>query len=152
MYSTVCPSYNREKRSCIYIVIYIIHIVVLGLPLLSSLVALLSPLDLKLQTDRIIILHLFCGTVSHRIYAHHVTLSPILNSPVSDLSLIFQPLFFFNSKIPISFTVLFLLSLYSPKGYLRTDISDIDQASLCHITHISLSSTLISLMPILNCI
>jgi len=38
--------------------------------------------------------------------------------------------------------------LYSPKGYLRTDISGIDQASSFHITHILLSFTVISLTPI----
>jgi len=32
--------------------------------------------------------------------------------------------------------------------YLMTDISDIDQTSLFHLTHISLSPTLISFMPI----
>jgi len=45
-----------------------LHIVLLGLLLLSPLVVLLSPLVLKLQTDLIIILLLFCGTASHRIY------------------------------------------------------------------------------------
>jgi len=43
--------------------------------------------------------------------AHHVTPSPILNSPVSDLS---TSLFLEKLKT-ISFTVIFLLSLYSPR-------------------------------------
>jgi len=45
---------------------------------------------------------------------------------------------------PISFTFPFLLIHL---GYLRTDISGIDQASSCHLTHISLSFTVISFMP-----
>jgi len=45
-----------------------LHIVVLGLLLLSPLFALLSPLVLKLQIDLIIILLLFCRKVSHLIY------------------------------------------------------------------------------------
>jgi len=66
--------------------------------------------------------------------AHHVT-PPILNSPVSDLS------------TPLS---LFLSSLVCIHlGYLRTDISGIDQASSFHLTHISLSLTVISFTPIL---
>jgi len=40
-----------------------------------------------------------------------------------------------------------ILSLYSPIGYLRTDIFGIDQASLFHL--ISLSFPLISFIPIL---
>jgi len=45
-----------------------LHIVVLGLPLFSPLVALLSPLVLKYQIDITIILLLFYGTISHLIY------------------------------------------------------------------------------------
>jgi len=72
--------------------------------------------------------------------AHHVTLSPIFNSPVSDLSA--------SLLKPISFTLPFLLSLYSPN--LSQDwISGIDQASLFHLTHVSISFTVISFRPIL---
>jgi len=64
-----------------------LHIVVIGLPLLSPLVTLLSLLVLKLQTDLIIILLLFLWNSlpsDLRHVAQHVTPSPILNSPVSD--------------------------------------------------------------------
>jgi len=44
-----------------------LHITVLGLLLLSPLIALLSSLVLKLQIDFIISQLLFCGTVSHLI-------------------------------------------------------------------------------------
>jgi len=44
------------------------HIVLLDLLLFSPLVVSLPPLVLNLQTDLIIILLLFCGTVSHLIY------------------------------------------------------------------------------------
>jgi len=53
-------------------------------------------------------------------------------------------LFSLRSWKPTSFTFPFLLSLYSPIGYLRTDNSDIDQASSFHLTQISLSFTVIS--------
>jgi len=68
------------------------------------------------------------------------TPSPILNLHVSDLS---------NSLLkklkPIYFT-LPLVCIHL--GYLRTDISGIDQASLLHLTHISLSFTVILFTPI----
>jgi len=55
--------------------------------------------------------------------ANHVILSPILDSPVSDLS---TPHFLKKLKTHLlSFP--FLLRLYSPIGYLRTDISGIGQ-------------------------
>jgi len=65
-------------------------------------------------------------------------------------SSIFQPLFSVRSWKLISFTLPFLLSMYSPRpiilslvtieyiclGYLGTDISGIDQASYFHLAHI----------------
>jgi len=64
-----------------------LNIVLFGL-LSSPLVVLLSTLVIKLQSDHYIILLLFCGTDCNRIYvvAHHVTLSRIFNSIVSDFS------------------------------------------------------------------
>jgi len=93
----------------------------------SSLVTLSRPFltsCLKLQIDLIITPLLFCGSLSTdlRHVAHHVNASPILNSPVSDLS---TPLFL--KKLYTSFTLSFLLSLYLPIGYLRPDISGIDR-------------------------
>jgi len=76
--------------------------------------------------------------------AHHVTPSPLLNSPFSDLS----ASLFLKMLKPISFTVPFLHSLYSRIGYLRTDIYGINQASLFHLTLISLSFTVISFKPV----
>jgi len=93
-----------------------------------SLVALLVS---KLQTDLSIILLLFCGTVCRLIshIAYHITPSPstpTLNSPVSDLS----TTFILEQQLkPISSINLLLRSLCSPIGYLRLDISGIDQAS-----------------------
>jgi len=61
--------------------------------------------------------------------------------------LIFQPLFSLRSWKPISFTFPFLLSRFSPRlsqdWYLL-----IDQASSFHLTHISLSFTVISFTPV----
>jgi len=75
---------------------------------------------------------------------HHATPSPILNSPVSDLS---TSLFLKQFK-----THLFHCS-FPPVCihlcYLRTDISGIDQASLFHLILILISFTLISCMLIL---
>jgi len=78
--------------------------------------------------------------ISH--IAHHATLSPILNLPVSDLiptSL--------SSKV-INPSLSMFLSLCIHLGYPRTDISGIDQALLFHLTHILLSFILISFTPI----
>jgi len=75
--------------------------------------------------------------------AHHVNPSPIINSRVSDLS---TSLFF---KVINPSLSLFLSSfIYIHLGYLRTDISGIDHASLFHLTRISLSFSVISFMPI----
>jgi len=116
------------------------HIVVLlGLPLLSLIVALLSPLVLKYQIDLSIILPLFCGTISHLIYVR-LFITSLLLLFQTRLCLIFQPPFSLRSWKPISFTLPFLLSLYSPRLF-RTDISGIDQASSFHLPHISLSSS-----------
>jgi len=48
---------------------------------------------------------------------------------------------------PISFTLPFLLSMYSSR--LSQDISGIDQALSFHLAHISLSFTVISFTPII---
>jgi len=98
-----------------------LYIVLLGLLLLSP-VALLSPFVIKLQV------RLYCsiscsGCVVYRLnyltllVAHHVTSSPTINSPVSNIS---------TSFFLKRFTFVFLLSLYSPTGYLRTDTSGCD--------------------------
>jgi len=50
---------------------FFFNIVALRLPLSSPFVAILLPLVLNLQIDLVIVLLLFCGTVSHQI---HVTL------------------------------------------------------------------------------
>jgi len=74
---------------------------------------------------------------------HHVT-PPILSSPVSDLS---NSLFLEKLNTHLfhsSFPPIVCIHL----GYLRTDISGIDQASSFHLTHISLSNTVISFTPI----
>jgi len=90
-----------------------LQIVLLDL-LLISIVAPFSPLVFKLQTDLSFIQLLFCGTNSHhselRHVAYHVTPSPILNSSVSNLSTTLS----WKLKTHL-FTVLFLLSLYSPR-------------------------------------
>jgi len=130
------PSYLRS-------LFYSLHIVVLGLPLLSHLVALLSPLVLKHQTDLSIILLLFYRTIFHLIYVR-LFITSLLLLFQTRLCLIFQPLFSLRSWKPISFTLPFLLSPYSPITYYRTDISGIDQALSFHLTHIPLSFTVIS--------
>jgi len=66
-----------------------LHIVVLGLLLLSPLVALLSPLVLKLRIDSAPVLWNSLPSDLRHI-AHHVTPSPTLNSPVSDISISFS--------------------------------------------------------------
>jgi len=101
---------------------------------LSPLVAFLSPLVLKLQTNLSIILLLFFSSLPSRYVAHYVTPSPILNSPVSD-----------TSTLSLFISSLVCIHL----DYLRTDISGINQASLFHIILILLSFTLVSFMPIL---
>jgi len=58
---------------------------------------------------------LFCGSVSHLVYVTLRITSLFHLSLVSDLST--------SLALNFSFTVLFLLSLYSPLSYLRTDIS-----------------------------
>jgi len=74
---------------------------------------------------------------------YHVT-PPISNLPVPNLS---TSLFLNKLKNPS--LSLFLSSLVCIHlGYLRTDISGIDQASSFHLTHISLSFTVISFTPI----
>jgi len=74
-----------------------LHIVVLSPPLLSPLVALLSPLVLKYQIDLSIILHLFYGTISiHLIYVRLFIMSLLLLFQTR-LCLIFQPLFSLRS-------------------------------------------------------
>jgi len=111
-----------------------LHIVVLGLPLLSPLVALLSPLVLKWQKDLSIILLLFYGTIFHLVYVSLFITSLLLFQ--TRLCLIFQPVFSLtSSKLFLPPLVCIYL------GYLRTDIAGIDQASSFHLTHISLSFT-----------
>jgi len=83
------------------------HIVLLNLLPLSPLVALLSPLVQKLQTELSVIMFLFCETVSHLIHTSRC-----------------------SSRHP------------SPT------IFSIDQASSFHLTHISLSFTVILFTPI----
>jgi len=101
-----------------------LHIVVLGLPLLSPLVALLSHLVLKYQISAPV---LWNNLPSHLCQVvHHVTPSPISNSPLPDLS---TSLFLKKLKTHL-FHFSFSPNLYSPMGYLRTDISGIDQACL----------------------
>jgi len=73
-----------------------LHIALLDLLLLSPLVALLSPLILKLQTDRSIIMLLLGGTVCRLI----------------DVTLLIMSLFTKSYKT-ISIAVLFISSLYS---------------------------------------
>jgi len=51
---------------------------VLGLPLISPSIALLSPLVLKYQIDLSTILLLFFGTISHLIYVRLFITSPLL--------------------------------------------------------------------------
>jgi len=73
---------------------------------------------------------------------HHITASPILNSPVSVLS---TSLFLKNLKTHLfhsSFPPDSLVCIHP--GYLWTDISGIDHASSFYLTHISLSFTVIS--------
>jgi len=114
------------------------HIVLLGL-LLSPLVTLPSHLVLKLQINLIIILLLFCGTVSYLISFICCSSCHSINSSVSNV----LPLFFLKVENPS--LSLFLSSLVSNhQGYLRIDISVIDQALLFHLIHISLSFTVIS--------
>jgi len=121
-------------------------IFVLGPLFLSPLVALLSPLVLIFLIANRSYYHsapvLWNNLPSDlRHFAHRVTPSPILNSPVSDLS---TSLFLKKLK-----TCLFLSSLVCIHvGYLRTDIFNIDQASFFYLTHILLSFTVISFTPI----
>jgi len=89
-------------------------IVVLGLPFISPSIALLSPLVLKYQIDLSTILLLFYGIISHLIYVRKFITSPLLLFQTR-LCPIFQPLFSLRSYKLISFTLPFLLSLYSPR-------------------------------------
>jgi len=73
-----------------------LHIVVLGLPLLSPSIALLSPLVLKYSIDLSIILLLFYGTIFHLIYVR-LFLTSLLLLFQTRLCLIFQPLFSLTS-------------------------------------------------------
>jgi len=101
------------------------HIVLFGLLLLSPLVAFLLPFVLKLQIEHSFILLL----PLQRHIDHRVTHSPILNSQVSDLTTSL-----FLKKITsshCSFSSLVCTRL----GYIRTDLSGIDQASLFHLIH-----------------
>jgi len=118
------------------------------LPPLSSFIPFISVslLILKLQMT-------FCHSapvlrnslLSDHHVAHHVTPSPILNSPVSDLS---TSLFLIKLKTHL-FHSFFLLCLYSSRLSQKSELlSSIDQASLFRLILISLSFTLISLMPI----
>jgi len=67
--------------------------------------------------------------------AHLVTPSHVVTTPVSDL-----PTSLFLKKVKNLSLSLFLSSLVCIHlGYLRTDISGIDQASLLHLIHIPLS-------------
>jgi len=59
--------------------------------------------------------------------AHHVTSSPILNTPDSDLSHLFL------NKLKTYFFYCFSFIVCIHLGYLNTDISGIDQASLFHL-------------------
>jgi len=98
---------------------------------LITLIALLSPLVLKLQTYHFIILFVFCGTVSRLIYirhlAHHVTPSHILNSRASDLST-----FIFLKKFK---TYLFHCSSPPYSVYLFTLISSVVSKLRCFISY-----------------
>jgi len=119
-------------------------VVVLCLPLLSPFVALLSPLVLKYQIDLSIILLLFYGTIFHFIYVR-LFITSLLLLFQTRLCLIFQPLFSLTCWKPISFTLTFLLSLYSPRlsqnWYLRYWPSFVFSSSThlaiihCHIIH-----------------
>jgi len=73
-----------------------LNIVVLGLPLLSPSIALLSPLVLKYEIDLSTILLLFYGTISHLIYVRLFIMSLLLLFQTR-LCLIFQPLFSLRS-------------------------------------------------------
>jgi len=93
-----------------------LHIVVMGLPLLSPFVDLLSPLVSQYQIDLSIILQfllLFYRTIFHLIYVRLFTTSLLLFQ--TRLCLIFQPLFSWRSWKLISFALPFLLSLYLPR-------------------------------------
>jgi len=91
-----------------------LHIVVLCLPRLSPLVAFLSPLVWKQQIDLFIILLLFYGTISHLIYVSLFIMSLLLLFQ-THLYLTFQPLIYLRSWKSTSFTLPFILSLYSPR-------------------------------------
>jgi len=91
-----------------------LHIVVLSFPLLSPLVALLCTSRLKIANRSYY--HsapvLWNNLLSHlRQVVHHIAPSPILNSPVSDLS----TSLFLNIWKPLRFNLRFLLNLYSPR-------------------------------------
>jgi len=71
-------------------------IVVLGLPLLSLSIDLLSPLVLKYQIDLSTILLLYYGTISHLIYVQLFIASPLLLFQTR-FCLIVKPLFSLRS-------------------------------------------------------
>jgi len=83
----------------------------------------------------------FVELVCRLVYAT-LLITSLLHLHLTRLSLIFQYLFFLKSWKPIYFTV-FSSIVCIHLGYLRTDISGIDQASLFHLMLISLSLTLI---------
>jgi len=110
--------------------VHAIHILLLVFLLLSTLVALLTHLVLKLQTYLISFCSCFVeqSLSDLRHVAHHVSPSPILNSPVSHLS---TSLFLKMLKAHLFHCFFLLYSLYSPICYLGTDIStDIPLISL----------------------
>jgi len=106
--------------------------------LLSPSVALLSPLVSKLQTYLSIIhsAHVMWNSLLSdvRHVAHPVIHSPKLNSPVSDVS---TSIFLKKLKTHLCRCSYPIISIHL--GYLRTDISGIDQASLFHLILTSLS-------------
>jgi len=114
-----------------------LHIVVFRLPLLSSRPSLTSCLKIANRSCYHSAPVLLNNLPSHlRQVVHHITSSPILNSPVSDLS---TSLFLKEFENPsLSLFVSSLVCIHP--GYLRTDISGIDQASSFHLTNISHAS------------
>jgi len=88
---------------------------------------------------------LYCSSLStiHYAVSNGHQASPILNSPVSYLNLSF-PQEVENPSLSRFLSSLVCIYL----GDLRTDISGIDQASSFHLTHVSLSFTVISFTPI----
>jgi len=84
---------------------------------------------------------------------HYISTS-LLHLHYTRMSLIFRPFFFlkFNKS---SFSQFLISVVCNHLGYLSTDISGINQASLFHLTLVSLSFILVSCMPILfnfNCV